>query len=271
MRKEKFGNVIFPRVDRWIHGHQHVTHYSHEYSPIPKNVVDLPGCLKSKKKKMSWTRLGNEWSLLSEYACPVFHDTEKWMNYIRYEGASRWTMKSINVLGDERITKRYGTKALIKWIKWRDDALFDNDILPKEECEFECKLGIVLSNLLLIAMRERADYCVHCIGRILRHEPLIKPRLTKLKITEIKGVTIRGVWIRRYAAFFEAETPEGKVFLSPPDEQGITSGFGPGMRNLGPRNPDENIKLTKKVCERIAELKEDFIEASRAAKAKQGQ
>ena len=95
-------------------------------------------------------------------------------------------------------------------------------------------------------MRERADYCVQCIGRILRREPLVKPKLTKLQITEIKGVTIKGVWIRRYAAFFVAETPDGDVYLSPPDKQGITSGFGPGIKNTGVRNPAQECAAHKK-------------------------
>ena len=119
-------------------------------------------------------------------------------------------------------------------------------------------------------MRERADYCVQCIGRILRREPLVKPKLTKLQITEIKGVTIKGVWIRRYAAFFVAETPDGDVYLSPPDKQGITSGFGPGIKNTGVRNPAKNVQLTKRVCFQIDALKDDFIECCREAMAKNG-
>ena len=270
MRKEKFGNVIFPRVDSWLHGHQCLIRDIHAYLPIPENVVDLPGRLEIKKKKMVWTKRGKEWSLLSEYTCPYLFDSEKWMDYIRYDGASRWTMRSINVLGDERITKRYGTKALIEWVRRREGLLEDNNILPREECEFERRLGVVLSDLLIIAMLERAEYCIDCIGRVCRGEPLVKPKLNRLQITEIKGVTIKGIWVRRYKAFFVAETPEGEVFLNPPNEQGVTSAFGPGIRNLGPRNPDKNIKLTRKVRERIAELEKEFILASRAAMAKNG-
>lgn len=270
MKNEKFGKVIFPRVDSWLHSHQRYIHHIHEYSPIPENVVNLPVRLKNKSKKQPQTKLGKEWSLLTEYTCPVFGDTEKWMDYIRYDGESRWTMRSINVLGDESVTKRYGTKALIDWIAWRETALFDDGILPIEECEFERRLGIVLSKLLLIAMRERADYCVQCIGRILRHEPLVKPKLTKLKITKIKGVAIKGIWVRRYAAFFVAETPDGEVYLSPPNELGITSGFGPGVKNTGPQNRAENVPLTKRARYQVRELKDDYLEASLEAKARNG-
>ena len=266
MKKDKFGNIILPKVQSWMDAHKHVSHYSHEYSPVPNNVFLLPSHSKRIGKKIPKTKLGKEWSLLSEYT--EFGDTEQ--DFIRYDGNSRWTMRSINVLGDESITKRYGTKALINWVTRRETKLFDDDILPSEECEFERRLGIVLSNLLLIAMRERADYCVQCIGRILRREPLVKPKLTKLQITEIKGVTIKGVWIRRYAAFFVAETPDGDVYLSPPDKQGITSGFGPGIKNTGVRNPAKNVQLTKRVCFQIDALKDDFIECCREAMAKNG-
>ena len=270
MKNDKFGKVIIPRVDSWLHSHQRYIHHIHEYSPIPENVVNLPVRLKNMKQKKPQTKLGKEWSLLSEYTYPVFSDTEKWMDYIRYDGASRWTMRSINMLEGDTVTKRFGTKALIDWVAWRETALFDDGILPKEECEFERRLGIVLSKLLHIAMRERADYCVQCIGRILRHEPLVKPKLTKLKITKIKGVAIKGIWVRRYAAFFVAQTPAGDAYLSPPNELGITCGFGPGVKNTGPQNRAKNVHLTKKACYQIRELKDDYLKASREAMAKNG-
>ena len=81
MKTEKTGKVIFPRVDNWLHGHQRYIHHIHEYSPIPENVVNLPARQKNKKEKTPQTKLGKEWSLLSEYICPVFSDTEKWMHY----------------------------------------------------------------------------------------------------------------------------------------------------------------------------------------------
>jgi len=270
MKTEKPGKVIFPRVGNWLHSHQSYIHHIHEYSPIPENVVNLPARQKNKKEKTPQTKLGKEWSLLSEYTCPVFSNTEKCIDYIRYDGDSRWTMRSINMLEGDTVTKRFGTKALIDWVAWRETALFDDGILPKEECEFESRLGIVLSTLLLIAMRERADYCVQCIGRILRHEPLVKPKLTKLKITKIKGVAIKGIWVRRYAAFFVAETPDGEVYLSPPNELGITSGFGPGVKNTGPQNRAENVPLTKRARYQVRELKDDYLEASLEAKARNG-
>ena len=84
------------------------------------------------------------------------------------------------------------------------------------------------------------------------------------------AVTIQGVWIRKYGAFFVAGTPDGDVYLSPPDKQGITSGFGPGIKNTGARNPAENVQLTKRVCFQIDALKDDFIECRREAMAKNG-
>lgn len=268
MKNEKTRKVIFPRVDNWLHGHQGLINYNHEYSPIPENLVSLSARQKNKKEKEPQTKLTKEWSLLSEYTCPEFSVTEKRMDYIRYDGDSRWTMRSLNMLKGDTVTKRFGRKALIDWVAWRETALFDDGILPKKECQFERRLGIVLSKLLFIAMRERADYCVQCIGRILRHEPLVKPKLTKLKITKIKGVAIKGIWVRRCAAFFLAETPAGDVYLSPPNELGITCGFGPGLKDTGPQNRAKNVHISKRACHQIRELKENYLEASREAKAK---
>ena len=213
MKIERFGNIVLPWIDSWIYGYRHVTSAIYKNKPIPSNVTYLAHCLEEKKQNTSDFSIGEEWSVLYENSKFGLVHPEDWVDYLRYDGASRWTMRTINLLGDEKITQRYGTKALIEWALEREAQEYENNNDPDEEFDSEERLGVVLSKLLEIAERANANYCIQCIERIKRGEPLVKPKLINLQVTKIKGVTIKGIWIRVYSAFFVAETPEGEAYL----------------------------------------------------------